>query len=121
MMSSMTKYFFIIIFVLFSCSKNEEGKRRVEYHLNKVNTCIEGSALSANQYYSVFVLEQLTGVSSSVSFGEVSFYTKKEDVKTDIKNWSEWLKKNEAKQYNLSDSIKIVESLIREELDWLDF
>lgn len=93
----------IFLLILFpSCREKycveDKGIKYVFFkNVNNVENSIPQEAIDGETYLSLFFLESLTGISSSVNYGDVSFYKNQEDINRDSNHWKKWYEKNKCR------------------------
>lgn len=73
--------------------------------------------LSSQLVRSIFFLEEVTSIKSSIEWGDVSYYPSEESVESDLSKWDNWFLVNNC--LLRSDSLIFLDSLIIEETNWM--
>ena len=112
----------IVIVAVFSCTsrntcENREATDFYEKHIEIVEGHKAGKAIDGRVYLSLFFLEDVTGLNSSASYGDISYYENRGIIKSDISKWKDWMGKNECK-LNL-DTLRAIERRILSDNTWL--
>lgn len=68
----------------------------VERHFNHQFSIIErqltySTAIAGEPMYAIITLKEITGIASSIQFGDVSLYKSYSDYELDKKRWTDWL------------------------------
>lgn len=115
----MSKKYLLLFFVLLIISGciDQGSQGGIDYHLKNINRIQVNQAFVKKDYSSIFVLEELTGLSSSASFGDISMYTSKDNIDHDFKTWNQW-KLDHKNKFSIEDSISIVEKRVLSKLNW---
>lgn len=108
----------IAALVIMSGCGNPSSSRAFDLHYNTVKEVRVNQAFNRDIYYSIFLLEELTGLRSSASYGDISLYQSRADIRHDLRMWKQWLKDNEH-HFSIEDSITTVEEEVLNNLDWL--
>ena len=116
-MSKNVFLFFFALLILSGCT-NQDSQEKIDYHLENINRIRVNQAFSKRVYSSIFILEELTGLSSSASFGDISIYTSKDSIDHDLQMWNQW-KLDHNQEFSIEDSINTIEKDILSTVDWL--
>lgn len=103
-----------VVFFLQSCGVSCWDKAVEEYfdrQLSIIEKQLEHTTVIAGEpMFSVFAMEKITGISSSVQYGDVSLYKSHTDYEADKKRWINWLH-NEGCDLSTEELNRIVEKL----------
>lgn len=58
------------------------------------NQLMQSNVVGGQAMLSIFFFEQVTGISSSVQYGDTSVYSSKSDFQSDKKSWISWLREH---------------------------
>jgi hypothetical protein len=120
----------IILFFLFatlqmSCGHSSDCKvdKFVQKEFSKKFKNIKNinlhKGIGGQLFVDIIFMHEITGIESSVSFGDVSFSKNEEDVQKDVKAWRGWYEEHKC---NISrDSIVALEKRIIDSNPWLGF
>lgn len=112
----------LAILSVLSCTKtdnceNSDPGTLFNRHLSVVKKMDKHQALGSAEYFSIFFLEEVSGINSAVNYGDVSVYQKDRLRHSDIKKWKKWFKKNGC-MLNY-ESLLLIESKLKEDNPWI--
>ena len=114
--------FLLIIVAVCSCAnrnncRNHAATDFYEKHIKIVEGHKVGKAIDGKVHLALFFLEEVTGLNSSVSYGDISHYENRNIRGNDISKWNDWKGKNECK-LDL-DTLRAIEKRILNDNTWL--
>ncbi|MEL7062699.1 MAG: hypothetical protein AAFP00_03120 [Bacteroidota bacterium] len=116
--SLITTSVFFAVLILFRCNIPRPTKNFDDYYQSVKHIQIN-QAFDKEAYSAIFILEKLTGLSSSASYGDISIYLSEADIKNDLQMWNKWKFDNRSK-FSIEDSLRVVEKEVLSSLDWLE-
>lgn len=122
-MKDFIKMLFLLVILCQSCtgSENCSDEGAVLFfneHLRNIENQQPGQAIDGRTYISIFFLESVTDLNSSVSYGDISYYEKQDSIDRDLSRWYNWLQEN---KFGLNlDSLKKAEKEVRERNSWIE-
>lgn len=94
------KFIATILLFLISCRGNQCEKSKeyltIENYINIIDENHEKSMyLYGDQLFANLVLTEITGIESKANYGDISEYSTRNDLISDIKAWRKWLRENQ--------------------------
>ena len=113
-----------VCIVLFSCNTTKckvdaDFSTTFKKMLSQIDTDMKKqNGLSGNSVRSLFYLIELTNVNSKAIIGDLSYYEKLSDYKTDKRKWKQWYEQNKC-LITKNHSNQIMEEVIQS-TKWMD-
>lgn len=90
--------FTLLMLTASSCQKScldPSAETLLETELEVIeNRLMQSNIVGGQAMLSIFFFEQITGIPSSVQYGDTSVYNNKSDFQSDKKSWMSWLREH---------------------------